>query len=105
MKLDYYQAQTRATRLEDSAGLNYAVLGLTGEAGELANKLKKVIRDGLDPSDYEPAMAKELGDVLWYCAAVADDLGMSLSEIAQGNLDKLAARQKKGTISGDGDNR
>ena len=78
-------------------------LGLVGETGEIAEKIKKHIRDGnpLDTAD----MAKELGDVLFYLAGLAYHLGISLSDIANGNLEKLYDRQKRGVLQGSGDNR
>jgi NTP pyrophosphatase (non-canonical NTP hydrolase) len=81
-----------------TAPLTYSVLALCGEAGELANKLKKSLRAGTAP---DPAvLADELGDVLWYVAAVAHDLGMDLNQIALMNLDKLAARRAEKVIIG-----
>lgn len=83
-------------------GLYYAVMGLAGEAGEVANKVKKLIRDGiLNPS----VVLDELGDVLWYCAAVASELDGDLSEVAQNNLDKLYDRLDRGVVQGSGDDR
>ena len=85
----------------------YPALGLAGEAGEVANKVKKLIRDGEDtmPHDWKEQLASEIGDVLWYCAALASDLDMSLGVIATQNKDKLEARLKKGTLQGSGDKR
>lgn len=83
------------------SGLSYATLGLCGESGEVANKVKKAIRDGADPF----AAAQELADVLWYCAAVADELGTDLDRIAEMVLGKLAKRQAAGTLQGSGENR
>jgi NTP pyrophosphatase (non-canonical NTP hydrolase) len=86
----------------------YPALGLTGEAGEVANKVKKFIRDGADKESFEVKkveIASEIGDVLWYCANLANDLGFTLSEIAQENYSKLADRESRGKIGGDGDNR
>jgi NTP pyrophosphatase (non-canonical NTP hydrolase) len=82
-------------------------LGLVGEAGEVADKLKKVIRDhgGVLTDPVRDAVAKELGDVLWYLSVLAYELDYDLNTIAQGNLDKLASRQERGVISGSGDNR
>lgn len=83
------------------------VLGLVGESGEIAEKFKKWMRDGnmqtdlIDRSD----ITKELGDVLWYIAALADVLGISMDEIAQTNLSKLQSRAARGVIEGSGDNR
>lgn len=88
--------------------MTYPALGLTGEAGEIANKVKKILRDDYDLVELtvkEQELAKEIGDVLWYCAALASDLGLDLSKIAQDNLDKLQDRANRGTIKGSGDNR
>ena len=79
-------------------GLFYSVLALCGESGELANKLKKFIRSKTDP--VPAVLADELGDVLWYVAAVASELGMTLEEVAQMNLDKLAARKAADRVTG-----
>jgi NTP pyrophosphatase (non-canonical NTP hydrolase) len=87
----------------DDGGLNYAVVGLCGEAGELANQMKKVLRD--DAGKVTPGrrnkMIDELGDILWYCAAVADEIGVSLSYVAGANLSKLQERKQAGTLHGD----
>ena len=82
-------------------------LGLTGEAGELADKIKKVYRDdnGVFNQEKRDAIAKELGDVLWYVTRLGATLGFSLEEIAQRNIEKLADRAKRGVINGSGDNR
>ena len=88
-------------------GILYTTLGLTGEAGEVANKLKKVLRDegGKLTGARKYELAMELGDVYWYLARCADELGYSLSDIAQWNVDKLNDRKKRGVIGGSGDNR
>lgn len=85
----------------------YPTLGLAGEAGEVADKVKKVLRDkeGEFSDETKEEIAKELSDVMWYCAALARDLGYSLNEIAEINLEKLKSRQERGVISGSGDNR
>lgn len=105
---DYQQAALKTARgHEKHDEIFHLVLGLTGEAGEIAEKFKKLVRDKnsdiqqLDLND----MSKELGDVLWYLAVLADFLGMSLEDIAQTNLAKLADRQKRDALSGSGDNR
>lgn len=85
----------------------YPALGMAGEAGEVADKVKKVIRDNNGEISKEKALeiAKEIGDVLWYCATLANDLGFDLNTIAQMNYDKLHSRQERGKLSGSGDNR
>jgi NTP pyrophosphatase (non-canonical NTP hydrolase) len=107
-----YQLATAETAVYPGAGLGhiealtYTALGL-GETGEVQGKVKKVIRDmgGEITSDAAKEIAKELGDVLWYVARLADELGFSLEEIAQGNLDKLNSRKERGVLTGSGDNR
>ena len=77
------------------------------EAGEVANKVKKLIRDGPDkrPDTWREDIASEIGDVLWYCATLADDLNLTLGMIAAQNLAKLQKRKDKGTLGGSGDTR
>lgn len=102
-----YQDFTKTTAIyPKNKALEYLCLGLASEAGEVAGKLKKVIRDhkGFD-HDTDKALLKEIGDVLWYCARIADELGGSLSEIAEENMAKLKDRQVRGKLGGSGDNR
>lgn len=109
MNLTDYQTQAIKTAIYPrNQAIIYPTLGLTGEAGEVAEKVKKMIRDGnLDPH----ALHKEIGDVLWYLAALCNDLseeyGMdfSLAKAAEANLAKLADRAKRNAIQGNGDNR
>jgi len=113
MKLDNYQRRAAEfdlfrTSLDFNApGFLEKVLGLVGEAGETADKVKKVIRDkgGCASEEDREAIAKELGDVLWYVANVARYLGVSLSEVAEINIDKLSSRKKRGKLHGAGDER
>ena len=83
------------------------VLGLTGEAGETADKIKKILRDknGVLADEDRLAIAKELGDVLWYLASIARYLDVPLSEVARGNIEKLESRYQRGKIHGSGDER
>ncbi|WP_038056953.1 nucleoside triphosphate pyrophosphohydrolase family protein [Thermus amyloliquefaciens] len=108
MTLNEYQQEAKKTALYPEAyRILYPTLGLVGEAGELANKVKKVLRDHggtLDPASRQDLLA-ELGDLLWYVAQLATDLGASLEEVAQGNLAKLRSRLERGTIGGSGDHR
>ncbi len=106
--LDLYQkvALTTAIYPREQA-IIYPTLGLTGEAGEVANKVKKIIRDGSNKNDNSMVseIKSEIGDCLWYIAVLADDIGCKLSDIANTNLVKLANRKEKGTIGGSGDKR
>ena len=80
----------------------YPALGLAAEAGEVANKVKKILRDG---NFNREAIADEVGDCLWYIAALCRDLEIDMAEVALKNLSKLKSRQERGTIKGSGDNR
>ena len=80
----------------------YPALGLAAEAGEVANKVKKILRDG---NFDRHAIADEIGDCLWYIAALCRDLNVDMSEVAKNNLDKLQDRKKRGTLKGNGDKR
>ena len=106
--LDMYQkvALTTAIYPREQA-IIYPTLGLTGEAGEVANKVKKIIRDGSDSKDEKlvSEIKAEIGDCLWYISILADDIGFKLSDIANTNLDKLLDRANRGKLSGSGDNR
>jgi len=101
MLMNEYQVEARKTAFYKDK-IIYPALGLCGEAGEVAEKIKKWLRDGTI-DDVE--VAKELGDVLWYIANLAEDLGYDLEEIARMNVEKLKSRQSRGKLSGSGDNR
>ena len=103
MYFNTYQNIARKFRLKESSGLAYAALGLAGEAGEVANKIKKVLRK--DPGITDDAILDELGDVLWYVAMIADDLGLGLYDVAERNIQKLNNRAAEGKLKGSGDNR
>jgi len=88
--------------------MEYLSLGLVGEAGEIANKVKKFIRDGAGPEEFVQKkidLAYEVGDVLWYCAVLLDELEMDLGHVMENNLQKLAGRKARGKLGGSGDNR
>jgi NTP pyrophosphatase (non-canonical NTP hydrolase) len=87
--------------------LFHLLLGLVGEAGEISEKMKKVVRDhNSDESQIDKAdLEKELGDVLWYVAVLADYFDITLDNVAAKNIEKLASRQARGTLAGSGDNR
>lgn len=102
MKLNEYQDRASETCLPQASNISYLALGLAGEAGEVADKVKKLIRD--DKLDLE-GVVKELGDVLWYVSNLAAYLGTPLEEVAQINIDKLESRKARGKIQGSGDER
>ena len=109
MRLSDYQARSRATAVYPNAGSNllYPTLGLCGEAGEVAEKIKKMVRDdgGELSADRRDALAKELGDVLWYVAQLATEADLDLDDIAAANLEKLLSRQRRQVLQGSGDDR
>ncbi len=110
MTFDEYQKAALKTAIssgDDLLDMCHWVLGITGEGGEIAEKLKKLIRDhkGTVSDEAKHEIAKEIGDVLWYLAVLADSLGVSLGDLAQLNIDKLASRQARGVLGGSGDNR
>jgi NTP pyrophosphatase (non-canonical NTP hydrolase) len=104
-----YQGRSRSTAVYPQAGANfvYPTLGLSGEAGEVAEKVKKVLRDrgGRMDDETRAAVEKELGDVLWYVAQLATELGLELGAVAEKNLAKLASRKDRGVLTGSGDDR
>lgn len=104
-----YQSASRKTAIYPRKGKNfiYPTLGLSGETGEIAEKIKKILRDnkGVVDDDSRKELSKELGDVLWYMANLAVELGLNLEEIARENLSKLASRKRRGQLHGSGDNR
>ena len=109
MDFKIYQEKARETALYPNLGSNYIypTLGLVGEAGEVAEKVKKVIRDknGIYDEESKISIKKELGDVLWYLSNLCTEFNFNLEEVATQNLDKLRTRAAKGTISGSGDDR
>jgi len=109
MDFKTYQKKARETAKYPNLGSNniYPTLGLVGEAGEVAEKVKKVIRDKNSIFDEESKLAikKELGDVLWYLSNLCTEFNFSLEEVALNNLEKLKLRVAKGKISGSGDDR
>lgn len=106
MTLNEYQRGAMETAIYPQP-IIYPALGMCGEAGEVADKVKKVLRDNNSEFTEEKKreIAMEVGDVLWYVATLANDLGYSLEEIAKMNYDKLKSRQMRGKIGGSGDNR
>jgi NTP pyrophosphatase (non-canonical NTP hydrolase) len=111
MELSDYQVQSISTAIYPGKktinGLAYATLGLVGEAGEVAEKVKKILRDkqGILDAETKQALQKELGDVLWYLAAIATELDLSLDDVALMNQQKLQSRKLRNALSGNGDNR
>jgi len=104
--MNFYEYETKALSFRlPSATPDYALLNLAAEVGEVLSLEAKLIRDGGNIDEYRAKLKKELGDVLWHLAAIALDNGMTLHDVAVGNIDKLANRQKNNTIQGNGDDR
>jgi NTP pyrophosphatase (non-canonical NTP hydrolase) len=109
MTFEEYQIEARKTAVYPNQDNNfiYPTLGLAGEAGEVAEKIKKVIRDnnGIVTEEKKAEIMKELGDVLWYIANLSKELGISLEDVASKNIEKLKSRQDRDLLHGSGDNR
>ena len=110
MTLDEYQAKAAATSIMETGDermIIYTALGLNGEAGEVADKVKKILRD--QDGDFnkldKTEITKELGDVLWSVAMFAKSIGISLDDVAAANVEKLTSRKQRGVLGGLGDNR
>jgi len=109
MHFSDYQKQSRLSAIYPQMGQNftYSLIGLVGETGEVAEKIKKLIRDKqskLD-NDYRAEIKKEMGDILWYFSQLATDLGIGLEDLVKTNLKKIKSRQVRHKIHGNGDNR
>ena len=110
MTFDEYEKRALTTVISTSDELKdtlHWVLGINGEAGEIAEKIKKILRDqnGQITERDKRELAKEIGDVLWYLAVFAHFLGFRFDEVAKNNLDKLSSRKVRGVLTGSGDNR
>lgn len=106
MNFKEYQEKAVGTSIyPDSVKVIYPAMGLGNEAGEVLGKIKKALRGDYELADKKEDICKELGDVLWYIAALAKDLGIELEDVASANLEKLQSRKEKGTLKGDGDKR
>ena len=109
MTFDEYSERAGVTAVYPNRGndMMYPTLGLCGESGEIAEKVKKMIRDdgGVLTDERRDLLKKELGDVMWYIAALCHELGFSMGEVAQENIDKLYSRMDRNKLKGDGDDR
>lgn len=110
MDFDEYQKQAQKTVIRHKDPLmdkTIWVLGIGGEAGEIVEKWKKLVayEDGEIPDDKKAELAKEMGDVLWYLAALAESLGISFQDVAEKNIEKILSRKQRGVTKGKGDNR
>lgn len=111
MTLNEYQERARETaqypRTSHLISILYTALGVAGEGGEIANTVKKILRDdnGVLTPEKRLQIVSEVGDVLWYCAMLSEELGFSLSVVAGKNLDKLRSRKERGKITGSGGER
>lgn len=113
MEFNDYQKECRKTDVGTSAqdciypGWLYYVLGIAGESGEFAEKVKKLFRDnnGVIDDEFKAKVIKECGDILWYMARFLDQFDITLNEVAEENITKLLGRMERNKIHGDGDNR
>lgn len=109
MNFDEYQKEAKVFADYPNIGNNifYPVLGLSGESGEIANKIGKIMRDGLDIKDtkFRDKIKEDMGDVLWFLSQIGIELNISLEDVARYNIKKLESRKKRGVLHGDGDNR
>lgn len=109
MEFKQYEKEAIETAKYPNVGHNfvYPTLGLVGEAGEVAEKVKKILRDedGAVSAEKKEEIKKEMGDVLWYLAALSREFGFTLEDIAKKNIEKLASRRERGVLHGSGDNR
>ena len=105
MNFTEYQAAAKKTAIYPKESLFYPALGLAGEAGEVANKVKKLYRGDLTKAELKEALSKELGDCCWYIAALCDEMGLDMGEVAELNVKRLADRQARGALGGSGDDR
>jgi NTP pyrophosphatase (non-canonical NTP hydrolase) len=109
MTFEEYQKLSRETAIYPEIGKNfvYPTLGLAGESGEVAEKVKKILRDhkGIIDEEKKKEITKELGDVLWYLSQIASEIGVPLEEVASLNIEKLKSRFDRDKIKGSGDNR
>ena len=110
MNFDEYQKQaqqTVITHIDPLMDKTIWVLGISGESSEIAEKWKKIVayENGEITEEKKAELAKEMGDVLWYLAAFAQTLGLSLQDIAEANIEKVLSRKQRGVTRGRGDNR
>lgn len=113
MELNEYQKKARETAMYPRMGNNYIypTLGLAGEAGEVVEKIKKLMRnEGIETPDKLPVekrdeIVKEMGDVLWYLSQLASELDIPFDVVAARNIEKLASRKERGVLNSEGDNR
>ena len=106
MEMNGYQEKSATSAVYPkllNGGIFYACIGLSGEVGELLNKVKKIARDNAEPD--KEGIKLELGDIMWYVAMVAKESGISLDDVATSNIAKLEKRMRNGTIHGNGDER
>lgn len=108
MEIKEYQKIVKLTAIyPKEIGLSYCTLGLAGETGEVCEKVKKLYRDkqGVMSEEFKTELAKELGDIVWYITAIAEETGLNLEDILQLNYNKLLKRKADNKIQGSGDNR
>ncbi|HAR99519.1 MAG: putative pyrophosphatase [Candidatus Moranbacteria bacterium GW2011_GWC2_37_73] len=109
MDFNEYQKESRKHAIYPGIGSNFSfpVIGLAGETGEVAEKIKKIIRDkdGVVDDSSREEVGKELGDVLWYLSQIASEFELSLDDVANDNIEKIRSRRERNMTHGNGDNR
>ncbi len=109
MNFNEYQKESRKNAIYPGLGNNFSfpTIGLAGETGEVAEKVKKILRDknGMVDDQSREEVKKELGDVLWYLSQIASEFDLSLEDVATGNLEKIKSRRERDLVHGEGDNR
>jgi NTP pyrophosphatase (non-canonical NTP hydrolase) len=106
MDFNKYQEQAWGFALESAKNPGYLFTGLAGEAGEVCSLAAKQWRDdSKTKEEFMNALGKEIGDVLWFCAGLATMYGLSMENLAKGNIEKLNSRQQRNVIQGSGDER
>ena len=109
MTFEQYQAEAKKTAVYPTIGqaFIYPALGLAGEAGEVVEKVKKIMRNdnGAVSDEKRGEVKKELGDVLWYVSQLATEFGITMEDVASTNVEKLRSRMERGAIHSQGDNR
>lgn len=105
MDINQYQYEASLTALDTAECPEYLIPGLAAEAGEVAGKYAKYVRDDTRYNDLRDDLFKELGDVLWFVAMLCEQYDFDMADVAEANIKKLNSRKQRGTLKGSGDDR